>query len=103
MTHSEIRPKVHRRNIILGSFLLVSCVLCIVMTIIFAYVSSQANKRIDEIRAEYSNKAAERDAQVESLQGQVRDIQKKIDSLPDRTANKTADKVKQVVKEGESE
>lgn len=101
MTHNEIRPKVHRRNIILGSFLLVSCVLCIVMTIIFAYVSSQANQRIDEIRADYSKVAARRDSKVAELSRQVGDMQKKIDSLPDRTANKTADKVKQVVSEDE--
>lgn len=101
MTHNEIRPKVHRRNIILGSFLLVSCVLCIVMTIIFAYVSSQANKRIDEIRADYSKIAARRDSKVAELSRQVGDMQKKLDSLPDRTANKTADKVKQAVIEDE--
>ncbi len=97
----EVRPKVHRRNIILGSFLLVSCILCIVMTIIFAYVSSQASERIEAIRADYSAKAAERDSKVASLAVQVKDIQSKLDSLPDRTANKTADRVKQVVKEDE--
>lgn len=103
MTHNEIRPKIHRRNIILASFLLVCCVCCIVMTIIFSYVSSQANQRIDDIRADYSRIAARRDAKVAALATQVGDIQKKIDSLPDRTANKTADKVKQAVKEDEKE
>lgn len=102
MTYNEIRPKAHRRNIIAGSFLLVSCAICIVMTIIFAYVSSQANKRIDAIREDYSAIAALRDAKVASLAAQVGDIQKKLDSLPDRTANKTADKVKQAVKEDEA-
>lgn len=99
--NNDVRPKIHRRNIILGSFLLVSCVCCIVMTIIFAYVSSQANERVEQIRIDYRRIADRRDLKVEKLGQQVLDLQKKMDSLPDRTATKTADKVKQAVKEDE--
>lgn len=91
----------HKRSLIIGGALTVMTLICIVMTCIFIYVSSQANDRVDAIRADYSVKASERDSRFDKLAGQVADIQKKLDSLPDRTANKTADKVKQVVKEDE--
>ncbi|WP_241522088.1 hypothetical protein [Chimaeribacter californicus] len=71
------------------------------MTIIFAYLNSKTNERVEAIRQYYSITAERRDEKVEQLSNQVADLQKKLDSLPDRTANKTADKVKQVVKEDE--
>lgn len=94
--------KKHKRSIIYGSLLLVLCVMCIVMTIIFTYVSNEANRQIEGIREDYRAVAERRDAKVANLAVQVDGIQKKLDSLPDRTANKTADKVKQVVKEDEA-
>lgn len=95
------QPPKHKRNIIWGVCLLVMCALCIFMTIIFVYVSNDANQRIDGIRRDYQKIAERRDAKVAKIAGQVDELQKKLDAIPDRTATKTADKVKQVVKEDE--
>lgn len=94
--------KNHKRSIIYGSLLLALSVICIVMTIIFIYVSNEANQRVEDIRSDYRAIAERRDSKVATLGQQVTELQKKVDSLPDRTANKTADKVKQVVKEDEA-
>lgn len=90
-----------RKMVTLGYWLLGACLFSILMTIIFVYVSNDANQRVEGIRKDYSDAASRRDEKVEQLTNQVTDLQKKLDSLPDRTANKTADKVKQVVKEDE--
>lgn len=90
-----------RRMVTLGYWLLGACLFSILMTIIFVYVSNDANRRVEDIRKDYGEVASRRDEKVEQLSNQVADLQKKLDSLPDRTANKTADKVKQVVKEDE--
>lgn len=87
----------HKRNIILGSLMLLLSVLCIVMTIMFIYVNNSANQRIEEIRIDYRKVADRRDAKVSKLTTQVKDLQNKVDALPDRTASK----VNQVVKEDE--
>ena len=92
----------HKRNIILGSLMLLLCVMCIIMTIIFVFVSNRANERIDGIRADYQKIAERRDKKVSQLSGQVEQIQKQLSQIPDQTANKTADKVNQVVKEDEA-
>lgn len=99
-TNSD-KPKAQKKTIILGGLLLASALFCILMTIIFVYVSNDANQRVEGIRKDYSDAASRRDEKVAQLGNQVAEIQKKLDSLPDRTANKTADKVKQVVKEDE--
>lgn len=96
------KPKSHKRNIIYGSLLLVLSLLCIIMTIIFVYVSNDANHRIESIREDYRKVAERRDAKVASLANQVASLQQQMSSLPDRTANKTAAQVKQVVKEDEA-
>ena len=95
-------PKKQKRNIVIGSVLLASSLICIILTVIFIYVSSQANKQIESIREDYRKVADRRDSKVMKLAGQVEDLQKKLDAIPDRTATKTADKVKQVVKEDEA-
>ena len=41
--------------------------ICILMTIIFLYVSNTANKRVEEIRADYRLIAARRDDRVELI------------------------------------
>ncbi|WBG90036.1 hypothetical protein N5580_13165 [Pantoea piersonii] len=91
----------HKRNIILGSMMLVLSAICIFMTIMFVYVNNSANQRIDDIRKDYQRVAERRDEKVAKIAGQVEDLQKKVDGIPDRTATKTADKVKQVVTEDE--
>lgn len=85
----------------MGALLLTLSVICIVMTIIFTYVSNKANQQIEGIREDYRAVAERRDAKVATLGRQVSELQSKLESLPDRTANKTADKVKEVVKEDE--
>lgn len=102
MVHTTNDKQKHKRNIILGTMMLVLSAICIFMTIIFVYVSNDANQRIDDIRKDYQKVAERRDAKVARIAGQVEDLQKKVDGIPDRTATKTADKVKQVVKEDET-
>ncbi|WP_432372318.1 hypothetical protein ACRPHP_16570 [Pantoea allii] len=92
----------HKRNVIIGSLLLLMSVLCIIMTIIFVFVSNKANERIDGIRADYQKVAERRDRKVSQLADQVQQLQKQISQIPDKTADKTADKVNQVVKEDEA-
>ena len=98
LTSNEARPKSYKRSLILGCLFLICSLLCILMTIIFLYVSNEANRRIASIRQEYSFVADRREAKVDALANQVFKLQKKLDALPDRTANKTVDKVKEVVK-----
>jgi len=71
--------------------------ICILMTIIFLYVSNTANKRVEEIRADYRVIAARRDDKVEMLTNQVTALQRKLDVIPDSVADKTVTKVKEVV------
>lgn len=92
----------HKRSIIIGSVMFAMSVICIVMTIIFIYVNNDATRRLDEIRRNYQQVADRRDARVSRLAEQVGELQKKVDNIPDRTASKTADKVKRVVTEDES-
>jgi len=91
----------HKRNIIIGSLMLLMSVLCIVMTIMFIYVSNSANERIDGIREDYRKVADRRDAKVARLAQQVSELQTQMATLPEKTAQKTADQVNQVVKEDE--
>lgn len=95
--HSEIRPVTHKRKLMLGVLMLGMSMVCVVMTILFLYVSSTANRRVEEIRQESRESAARREAKVDELSKQVSALQHKLDALPDRTAAQTADKVKQVV------
>lgn len=93
--------KNHKRSLIIGGVLTLMTLICIAMTCLFVYVSNDANRQIESIREDYRKVADRRDSKVMKLTGQVEDLQKKLDAIPDRTANKTADKVKQVVKEDE--
>jgi septal ring factor EnvC (AmiA/AmiB activator) len=91
----------HKRNMIIGSLMLLMSVLCIVMTIMFIYVNNSANERIDGIREDYRRVADRRDAKVTRLSKQVAELQSQMATLPEKTAQKTADQVNQVVKEDE--
>ncbi|ORM51111.1 hypothetical protein HA41_16700 [Pantoea conspicua] len=99
--NSPVLPTLHKRKIILGGVMLGCSMICVLMTILFLYVSNTANRRVAEIRQEYRNIAAMRDARVDVLTNQVASLQRKLDALPDRTASKTVDKVKEVVIEKE--
>ncbi|EOI3465062.1 hypothetical protein ACMSW1_002539 [Cronobacter dublinensis] len=91
----------HKKSLIIGAALTTMAFICIAMTCMFIYVSNEANKQIDGIRSDYRTIADRRDAKVARLSEQVADLKMRMDSLPDRTASKTADKVKQVVQEDE--
>ncbi|ORM96253.1 hypothetical protein [Pantoea septica] len=93
--------KNHKRSLVIGGVLTVMTLICIAMTCLFVYVTNDANRQIANIREDYRKVADRRDAKVSKLAGQVEDLQKKLDAILDRTATKTADKVKQVVKEDE--
>lgn len=84
----------HRGRLLLGGFFLLVCAIFSLMTVAFIYSNNN-------IRAEYRDIADKRDEKVEKLTEQVGTLQKKLDAIPDRTAEKTADKVKTVVKEDE--
>lgn len=94
--------KNHKRSLIIGGVLTLMTLICIAMTCLFVYVTNDANRQIESIREDYRKVADRRDSKVMKLTGQVEDLQKKLDAIPDRTATKTADKVKQVVKEDEA-
>lgn len=95
--HSEIRPTTHKRKVMLGVLMLSMSLVCIVMTILFLYVSSTANRRVEEIRRASIEAADRREHKVDQLAKQVSILQHKLDALPDQTAAQTADKVKRVV------
>ncbi|MDT9429885.1 hypothetical protein MXT04_24430 [Escherichia coli] len=82
----------HKGRLMIGAMFLLFCAMCSVMTIAFTYSNSK-------IRAEYRDIADERDKKVESLAVQVGEMKAKLDSIPERTAEKTADKVKPLVEE----
>jgi len=88
----------HKRKVMLGVLMLGMSLVCIVMTILFLYVSSTANQRVEDIRREARESAARREAKVDELSKQVDVLQKKLDTLPDQTV----DKVKRVVIQDEN-
>lgn len=100
MINSTRDPMSYRRKVIFGCILLSCSMICILMTIIFLYVSNTANKRVEEIRADYRAIAARRDERVDVLTDKVTALQHKLDVIPDSTADKTLNKVKEVVIEG---
>jgi len=88
----------HKRKVMLGVLMLGMSLVCIVMTILFLYVSSTANQCVEDIRREARESAARREAKVDELSKQVDVLQKKLDTLPDQTV----DKVKRVVIQDEN-
>lgn len=101
--NNAIRPMIHKRNLIIGGLMLGCSLICVLMTILFLYVSNAANQRVEGIRRDYRVMAERREAKVDQLSVQVGALQNKLDAIPERTASKTVDQVKQVVKEGEGE
>ncbi|WP_318367117.1 hypothetical protein [Enterobacter sp.] len=85
----------HKGRILIGGLLLFVCAMFSVMTIAFIYSN-------DKVRQEYRQIADKRDRKVEKLAEQVGTMQQKLDAMPEKTAEKTADKVKTVVKEDEN-
>ncbi|AXF75419.1 hypothetical protein LU631_02625 [Erwinia tracheiphila] len=88
-----------RRTIYIGILMLILSMICVAMTIMFVYVSERSNQRVEEIRRDYQDAANRRDKTVDALSGKVSAMQQKLNVLPDQTADKTADAVKQAVAE----
>lgn len=82
----------HKGRLMIGAMFLLFCAMCSVLTVAFNYSNNK-------IRAEYREIADKRDQKVENLGKQVGEMKVKLDSLPERTAEKTADKVKPLVEE----
>lgn len=82
----------HKRRITVGAMLLFFCAICSLMTVLFIYSNNQ-------VRNEYRSIADKRDEKVERLGEQVGELQKKLDHLPEQTAEKTVDKVKPLVED----
>lgn len=91
----------HKRSLIIGGVLTLMTLICIAMTCLFVYVSNDASQQIESIREDYRKIADRRDKKVAGLSEQVQALQQQMNSLPDKTANKTAAQVKQVVREDE--
>ncbi|WP_261388022.1 hypothetical protein [Candidatus Pantoea soli] len=85
--NSEWVVKSHRRHLLLGGLLLLLSLVCVAMTILFLYVSNNANERVEEIRQQYRAISDRREARVAELTGQLIVLQKKLDVL---TAHKPA-------------
>ncbi|UYU33835.1 hypothetical protein KFZ77_10310 [Siccibacter colletis] len=76
----------------IGAMFLLFCAMCSVLTVAFNYSNNK-------MRAEYREIADKRDQKVENLGKQVGEMKVKLDALPERTAEKTVDKVKPLVEE----
>jgi len=107
---NERPPRSIKNPAIWGISLSIACLVSILLTLIFIYVSNDAKKQVDIIRKDYSKIADQRDHSVVELSGKVGgltarvdDLQHKVDTLPAVTADKTADKVKRVVENGHDE
>lgn len=86
--------KSHQRRLLIGGVCVAICAICIIVTAIVVV-------SINSIRQEYSDKAVNRDQQVQQLSEQVGEIKKKLDTIPEQTAEKAVEKVKPLVKEDE--
>ncbi len=86
--------KSHQRRLFIGGVCVAICAICIIVTAIVVV-------SINSIRQEYSVKAVNRDQQVQQLSEQVGEIKKKLDTIPEQTAEKAVEKVKPLVKEDE--
>lgn len=93
---NELKPITHKRKVFFGVLMLGMSMVCVVMTILFLYVSSTANRRVEEIRRISIEAADRREAKVDQLAQQVSMLQHKLEAIPNRTAEETADKIKQV-------
>lgn len=82
----------HKGRIMIGGLLLFVCAMFSIMTIAFIYSN-------DKVRDEYREIADKRDKKVEKLAEQVGSMQQKLDAMPEKTAEKTASKVKPLVED----
>lgn len=84
----ELQPRKLKRSAIIAGILLLSSFFCIAMTVVFVYVSHEANQKVATIRQYYAGLAEKRDEQVSQLAFEVIQLQKKLDALPEDTADK---------------
>ncbi|MDZ7278086.1 hypothetical protein N4G40_07335 [Pantoea eucrina] len=74
----------HRRQLIMGGTLLMLSLICVAMTILFLYVNANANRRVEDIRAQYRAISDRREARVAELTSQLSTLQHKLDSFTAR-------------------
>ncbi len=82
----------HKGRIMIGGLLLFVCAMFSIMTIAFIYSNNK-------VRDEYREIADKRDKKVAQLAEQVGSMQQKLDAMPEKTAEKTASKVKPLVED----
>ncbi|WP_343551387.1 hypothetical protein [Pantoea sp.] len=88
--NSEYVVKNHRRQLFLGGFLLMLSLMCVAMTVLFLFVSNNANRRVEDIRQQYRTISERREARVAELTQQLVTLQNKLDGLPKRAASNPA-------------
>jgi predicted PurR-regulated permease PerM len=91
--NSEYVVKNHRRQLFLGGFLLMLSLMCVAMTVLFLFVSSSANQRVEHIRQQYRAISERREARVAELTNQLVALQNKLDGLPKHPVSNAADNV----------
>ncbi len=92
--NSEFGLKSHRRHMLLGALLLALSLLCVAMTVMFVFVSNNANRKVEQIREQYREVANRREMRVTELTNQVEALQRKLHVPPERSANSPAEKAK---------
>lgn len=90
--NSEFTVKSHRRQLLLGGLLLGLSLLCVAMTIMFVFVNNNANRRVEDIRAQYRAISDRREARVAELTSQLEALQVKLEHSPDKAAGRMTDK-----------
>ncbi|MCE0489592.1 hypothetical protein LU196_05925 [Pantoea sp. Mb-10] len=83
----QINPEftlTHRRQLIVGGTLLMLSLICVAMTILFLYVNNNANRRVEDIRAQYRAISDRREARVAELTSQLTTLQHKLDDFTAR-------------------
>ncbi len=90
--NSEYGVKSHRRQLLLGGMLLMLSLLCVAMTVMFVFVSNNANRKVEEIRQQYRTIADRREMRVAELTNQLAALQMKLDVAAEAASPKPADK-----------
>ena len=92
--NSEFGLKSHRRHLLLGGLLLVLSVMCVAMTVMFVFVSNNANRKVEAIREQYREVANRRELRVTELTNQLAALQSTLESAPKGAANTPDEKAK---------
>lgn len=90
--NSEYVVKNHRRQLFFGGFLLMLSLMCVAMTVLFLFVSNNANQRVEEIRQQYRTISERREGRVAELTSQLVALQNKLDGIAKHPISNPADK-----------